>query len=167
METQSWEGTSAQVVTVLTHTVNLLKLRVLTHGFTPVRSLQIPVVCLLFLCLAGLGDLLQLLFLFPFSPPGAGGHLTTMESLLKPSSGLLSASYSQFPSPNVPPGPIFFLLGRKEKYFFWAWQLLPGLPEGSALLWKVLWRCISCGCLGKVTLGPACGRQHFCSPSKD
>lgn len=118
VETQSWEGTSAQVVTVLTHTVNLLKLRVLTHGFTPVTSLQIPVVCLPFLCLAGLGALLQLLFLFPFSPPGAGGHLPMMELLLKPSSGLLSASYSQFPSPNVPPGPIFFLLGRKEKYFF-------------------------------------------------
>lgn len=62
------EGTSVQIVPVLTHIVNLPKLRLLTHGFTPVTSLQIPFACLLFLCLAGLGALRQLLFLSPLSP---------------------------------------------------------------------------------------------------
>lgn len=38
METQSWEGTSAQVVTVLTHTVNLLK----SSAYTWIYSSSIP-----------------------------------------------------------------------------------------------------------------------------
>lgn len=61
-ETWSWQGTSAQVVTVLTHIVNPLQWRLLTRGFTPETSFKS---CLLFLCLAGLGALLQLLFLSP------------------------------------------------------------------------------------------------------
>lgn len=125
VETQSWDSTSAQVVTVLTHSnnmscwvVKLLKLRVLTHGFTPVTSLQLSFACLSFLLLAGLGALLQLLFLSPLFPSQDGGHLPRMELLLKPLSGLLSATYSPIPSPNVPPGPIFLLFGWKP--LFWG-----------------------------------------------
>lgn len=152
VETQSWESASAQVVTVFTHIVKLLQFRVLTHGFTPVASLQLPFACLFFLCLVGLWALLQLLFLFPLSPPQAGGHLPRMELLLRPLSGLLFASYSHIPSPNVPPGPIFFLFGGKNPVFG-VWQLLPGLPEGSALLWRILWRHTSCQCLKGGHLG--------------
>lgn len=68
---------------------------------------------MLFLCLDRLGALLQLLFLSPLFPPQAGGHLPRMGLLLKPLSGLLSANYSPILSPNVPPGPIFFLLEWK------------------------------------------------------
>lgn len=52
---------------------------------------------------------------------------------------------------------------RANIFTFWvetpilrAWQLLPGQPEESALLWKVLWRHMCCWYLGEGTLGTAC-----------
>lgn len=88
-------------VTVLIRIVNLIILRVLTHTLTLRRSVQIPFACSVLMCLAGLGALLQLLLLFPLSPPEAVGHLASLELLLKPCSGLLAASFSLFKSSSL------------------------------------------------------------------
>lgn len=118
---------------MLTHIINLLQWRLLTCGFTPVTSFKS---CLLVCSSCAWLDWEPSCSCCS-SPPEAGAHSPRMELLLKPLSDLLSANYSYIPSPNVP----------QDQYFsFWvenpdsgARQLLPGLPEGSALLWKVLW----------------------------
>lgn len=156
-------------VPMLICVVNLITLRVLTHIFTLITSVEIAFVCLfhtyvpswtgaLLCCCFSSHSLPQRLVVWPAQSCCCGLEVV---SLL-----LVSLNLKLLPSPCEFPRVLYVtvcLLGQGSFFL----SCLRGPCPGCCWLWKVLWRGPACQHLRRgSTLFVACDTQCFCNPSK-